>query len=183
MFTLLFLFPLLFLCCNRLITDIGVCFTTVNVKEPGVTPSSFSPREKLHLLNHHFTAPTKHFRFPAVREAYGKKRNFQLSWLELYPWLVYSEKCNGGFCLPCILFRSDSLGTCQHQLINSPMVNFTRAAKTLQKHNATEESQCIHEPCGKCFGKQWVGNKPLCCSNCMIGKVNKQQKTEKNCWA
>eukprot|EP00794_Sanderia_malayensis_P014487 gene14487-15991_t len=34
-------------------------------------------------------------------------RKFQLKWLSDFPWLAYSQKLDGAFCLPCVLFPSN----------------------------------------------------------------------------
>ena len=80
----------------------------------------------------HALRPAADFKYPSKVE-YSKSRSFQHAWLKEYPWLVYSPACDGGFCLSCILFSRNilSLG----QLVNSPMVNFTRAKQTLREHS------------------------------------------------
>ena len=90
-----------------------------------------SDEKKLWLLKHALR-PAADFKYPSKVE-YSKSRSFQHAWLKEYPWLVYSPACDGGFCLSCILFSRNilSLG----QLVNSPMVNFTRAKQTLQEHS------------------------------------------------
>lgn len=38
--------------------------------------------------------------------SFGKnKRTFQRSWLETYPWLIYSPSLKGGLCMYCVLFK------------------------------------------------------------------------------
>ena len=36
------------------------------------------------------------------------KRRFRYEWLKVFPWLTYSEKFDGAFCLTCVLFGSES---------------------------------------------------------------------------
>ena len=76
--------------------------------------------------------PDANYRYP-LKEEYGKKRSFQRAWLVQFPWLCYSQTCNGGFCVHCVLFakRHLSLG----QLVTIAMTNFTRAKVTLQEHS------------------------------------------------
>ena len=64
---------------------------------------------------------------------YSKTRSFQHSWVQEYPWLSYSISLDGGYCIHCMLFAKNRgiLG----QLVTSPMINFTRATRTLEEHN------------------------------------------------
>ena len=41
---------------------------------------------------------------PVRVQADGKKCNFQLAWLEEFPYLLYSKSSNPGFCLPSLFF-------------------------------------------------------------------------------
>ena len=61
-----------------------------------------SDEERLWLLSNAFR-PGSSYKYPA-KEEYGKKRTFQHAWLEEFPWLCYSQSCNGGFCVHCVLF-------------------------------------------------------------------------------
>ena len=90
-----------------------------------------SDEDRLWLLHNAFR-PCNCFKYP-TKEEYGKKRAFQHAWLIQFPWLCYSESCNGGFCVHCVFFSrcSVSLG----QLVTCPMSNFTRAKVTLQEHS------------------------------------------------
>ena len=53
-----------------------------------------------------------------------------------YPWLRYSERDNGGYCLSCVLFSRTS--SIHHSdpgvLVSSPLVNFKKALELLNKH-------------------------------------------------
>ena len=60
---------------------------------PGSDHRGFSAREKLHLVDCHFT-PTREFTF-LTRVQYGKERSFQLCWIAVNPWVVYSRICDG----------------------------------------------------------------------------------------
>ena len=83
------------------------------------------------MINRH-VAPGKNFVFPVRVQADGKQRRFQRCWLEEFPWLVYSVKCDAGFCLPCLLFADDDpkLG----QLYRSPLNTFTRFKTACHHH-------------------------------------------------
>ena len=69
--------------------------------------------------------------FPRHQEG-NKARAFQHEWLNKYSWLVYSERMDGGFCLPCVLFgnHSSDLG----HLVTSPLSSFTSASNRLKEH-------------------------------------------------
>ena len=83
-----------------------------------------------HLLCHH-RVPSDHFIFPSCFLA-GNNRSFQQSWLAEYPWLVYSEHLDGGFCLPCCLFASNrgNLGV----LVNRPFTKWQKKTEVLNSH-------------------------------------------------
>ena len=94
-------------------------------------PSSLSDKGKMDLIVHPFI-PGPSFKFPVHAGADGRNRKFQLDWLKKNSWLVYSAKCDGGFCVPCLLFPS---GARQGQLTASPMTNFKKATTLLEKHS------------------------------------------------
>ena len=58
---------------------------------------------KYQLIVDHFM-PTVTYKFPKAANG----RSFQYKWLTRYPWLRYSEKADGGFCLACVLFSHSS---------------------------------------------------------------------------
>ena len=93
--------------------------------------SKMSDNDRLWLLDNAFR-PEVTYRYPH-KEEYGKKRSFQSSWLNEFPWLCYSESCNGGFCVFCFLFAKHHLPL--GQLVTSAMTNFTRAKVTLLEHS------------------------------------------------
>ena len=39
-----------------------------------------------------------------------RKIKFQMSWLEKFPWLVYSKEKEGPLCRPCVLFAQEFVG-------------------------------------------------------------------------
>ena len=87
-------------------------------------------------LQGHFK-PGLDFSFPSRLEKKKKisKRKFQLAWLGQYPWLVYSPKCDGGFCLPCLFFSSSDMNGA---LYDKPLTFFTSSASVLKRHAAQE---------------------------------------------
>ncbi len=104
--------------------------------------SRITDEEKLWLLKNSFR-PIKRTKIFPQKIEYGKKRSFQHSWLEQFPWLCYSEARGGGYCVHCVLFakRIVPLG----QLVTSAMINFTRAKVTLNGH----ETQTTHKTAAK----------------------------------
>lgn len=60
----------------------------------------------------------------------GVTRNLLLKHLSEYPWLVVSDKHNGAYCLPCVLFASEYVGHIGQQvtgkLVVEPLVKFRK---------------------------------------------------------
>ena len=72
---------------------------------------SLNQAEKLNIIDNHFR-PGEDYAFPKVSMNGCNRPSFQRSWQQRYPWLVHSQECDGGFCLPCVLFSArESLGT------------------------------------------------------------------------
>ena len=86
-----------------------------------------SDEDRFWLLHNAFR-PDISYKYPTKVE-YNKQRSFQHNWLVQFPWLCYSESCNGGFCVHCVLFARCSMPL--GQLVTCPMSNFTRAAVTV----------------------------------------------------
>ena len=53
--------------------------------------------QKYNLIKNHFS-PEPDFIFTYQYEG-GNYRSFQISWLQQYPWLVYSKSLDGAFCI------------------------------------------------------------------------------------
>ncbi len=86
--------------------------------------------QRYNLLVNHFK-PGADYSFPK----YANGRSFQLRWLQKHPWLVYSKKENGGFCLPCVLFASSGYHGCDPGvLVNRPSITFSKAIEIFRKH-------------------------------------------------
>lgn len=54
--------------------------------------------------------PPKGFKFKKTKSRLTDKyeRQFKMEWLEEFPWLRYSQKENGAFCLYCMLFHTEA---------------------------------------------------------------------------
>lgn len=94
---------------------------------------SLDARGRCNLLTKHFK-PCSNYCFPKTSTG----RSFQH--LEVFPWLVYSKKVNGGFCLPCVLFASCTVyhGSSPGVLVSRPLTSFKKALELLRKHATTE---------------------------------------------
>ncbi len=69
-------------------------------------------------------------------------RLFQHQWLQQFPWLVYSRKENGGYCLPCVLFSIGGYHSSEPGiLVTRPLKNFKKAMDSLRKHSSKEHHQ------------------------------------------
>ena len=98
-----------------------------------------SASDKCQLLANRFR-PTSDFKFPKGPNG----RSFQLHWLESFPWLAYSKEKNGGYCIPCLLFASNGSGYRSSDpgvLVQSPLIQFSKALEVLRKHTAKEYHQ------------------------------------------
>ena len=89
---------------------------------------SLTADKKYDLLTSCFK-PTASYSFPKTAG-----RSFQYQWLTQFPWLVYSRKENGGFCLPCLIFASGYRGTDPGVLVSRPLIAFAKALELLRKH-------------------------------------------------
>ena len=92
-------------------------------------PSSLSKESKFEMISNHFE-PDANYTFVPHKDNEGRQRTFRLQWLHDNAWLRYSPKCNGGFCLPCVLFPA---GADQGQLTASPLTNYKKATTLLKK--------------------------------------------------
>ena len=91
-----------------------------------------SDAEKYELLANPFR-PDANYRFP--KSTTGRALSFQHRWMQLHPWLAYSEQKNGGFCTPCVLFAtSGHHGSELGILVQRPLVSFSKALEVLSKH-------------------------------------------------
>lgn len=103
--------------------------------------SSLTNSEKYNLLYHHVKPPTP-TALPSTNVR-GKNRKFNVSWLEKYPWLLYSPKIDGVFCGPCSLLLSSSDRADKSSLVNKPFSNWAKLSFTLNKHS----SLAYHRDC------------------------------------
>lgn len=81
--------------------------------------------------------PSKDFDFPIT-----KGRKFVFEWFARYPWLVYSAKLDGSFCLPCVLFGHKTIrkGCSIKNLFTEPFRSYGKASSVFQKHEGSHPS-------------------------------------------
>lgn len=94
--------------------------------------SPVSENDKYRLIEEHFI-PGPLYKFPRASNG----RSFQQSWLSMYQWLRYSQKDDGGYCLPCALFFSPTVTfrSVPGVLVTKPLTNFQKALEILSKHH------------------------------------------------
>ncbi|KAK9744052.1 hypothetical protein QE152_g8118 [Popillia japonica] len=96
----------------------------------------------------------------------NKKRTFQISWLQRFNWLAYSEVCKDSLCKVCILFLCKSgVGKGSHEqpktLVSFPFKNWKSALECFEKHSKKiyNKEACI---IAENFRRVTEGNKEAC---------------------
>ena len=117
-------------------SHVGTLYDGENCRRK-LCPRTAPYKTKVALANQHWTR-TKSFPYP-VRVLNKKRRTFQPSWQDRFPWLAYSKKLDSVFCLPSVLFAASG----QHlgQLYYQPFNNWTKSTAEFTRH----ESQKAHE--------------------------------------
>ena len=110
--------------------DIGVF---VAEKSSG---ANMTDHDKHQLVVHHFI-PDPTYEFPRSEKT---GRRFNHSWLSNYAWLRYSKSCDGGFCLPCVLFaKRAGFRSAPDLFVRKPLgdidSHFVKALELLRKHD------------------------------------------------
>ena len=111
-------------------TDIGVF---VSEKSNGARMTTLDMHR---LILHHFI-PDRPYKFPRSEKT---GRHFMHSWLVRYAWLRYSKSCNGGFCLPCVLFaKQNGFRSAPDLFVRKPLgdidSHFVKALELFKQHN------------------------------------------------
>ena len=83
--------------------------------------------------------PGENFVFPS-RVISKKKRKFVSSWLQQFPWLAYSKRFDGAFCVPCVLFgrKTGANASKLDKLMKSPFVDWSCASRRFQDHTKND---------------------------------------------
>lgn len=99
-------------------------------KEVASVVDTMTSGQKYHLLTNHFK-PSPNFIYPSV---FMNKCNraFNGKWLDRYPWLVYSPRLDGVFCIHCALFAKQR--DCKGVLVNTPFTKWTKLSEVLKNH-------------------------------------------------
>lgn len=102
--------------------------------------------EKVKLL-HTLWQPSSTYKFPILEKFQKRKLKFQFSWLNRYPWLVYSEKEEGAFCRFCFLFSKHGAGVNSQELgalVKHKFTNWVKAQEVFKHHAETQyHNACI----------------------------------------
>lgn len=85
--------------------------------------------------------PDAHYKFPSTS---SRNLKFQYSWFQNRPWLRYSAKEDGAYCLWCSLFAAHTnVGKGGHekpgQLVNSKFSGWKNAKEVFLKHEKDTE--------------------------------------------
>ena len=115
-----------------MINDLGeLILPTQTRKEVGESTNSLTPAQKYHLLKRH-NKPSSSYVFP-TKYMHGCNRSFKHAWLQRWtPWLVYSERIDGGFCVACAMFSSDT--DRKGMLVTKPFTCWTKATSVIDGH-------------------------------------------------
>jgi len=113
------------------VNDIGeIINATMTVAQVTEKINSLTVDQKQYMLQNHFK-PSEHFIFPVTYDG-GCNRSFQRAWLSEYPWLVYSQHLDGGFCLPCAMMVQSR--HCLGVLVNRPFTKWRKKSEVLRDH-------------------------------------------------
>ena len=84
--------------------------------------------------------PAENFIFHAEKN----KRPFVRNWLTESPWVAYSEKWNGCFCVPCVLFYNEvPIGNAMTKNLSSePLTGYS---KNSYKRLADHQNKTVHQ--------------------------------------
>jgi len=118
-------------CCKR--DSLQVCLFDIEL----CVGKKLSNKEKIDFFQKTWT-PEKIFIFPITEFKNKKKLKFQLSWLEKWKWLAYSQKEDGAYCKYCVIFNKTEGGS--QVLGNFCLKPFKIWYKAIEKFN-------IHDKC------------------------------------
>ncbi|XP_035668943.1 52 kDa repressor of the inhibitor of the protein kinase-like [Branchiostoma floridae] len=112
------------------IVDIGEMYLrseTSNVFCDNV--KALTTAQKYNFLCHH-SKPPEDKTFP-TQYLGGCNRSFRHKWLGKHKWMVYSEKVDGIFCMPCVLFAADPS---KGQLVTKPFRVWNKKSEKVKTH-------------------------------------------------
>ena len=97
-----------------------------------------SEGQKYHLLKHHCNPSTK---LPSRKVQGPYRRRFQPEWLQSYPWLRYSIKVDGVYCIYCCLFVSPEQRKLCGTLVNKPFIKWNKKSEKIHPHGLIQYHQ------------------------------------------
>lgn len=115
------------------VQNIGTSITSFDLGDLiGNSHRMVTDYQKYQYLKHHFIPDSSYTGLlkQVVTKGKSKKQytlSFQRSWLNQYPWLVYSPSKIGGLCKYCVLFTPDDGRLKNAVLVTRPFVNLTKA--------------------------------------------------------
>ena len=103
---------------------------TLDVRKFYQSISSLNDNDRYELLTNYWN-PGPSFQFPTTK---GQRFNFK--WLEIFPWLAYSQFLDGAFCINCILFGGESSHNASKLqcLYKLPLNTWSNALERLKSH-------------------------------------------------
>ena len=112
------------------ILDIGEYYSTANSPEEfNAQMQSLTSAQKYELMTKH-KVPHEGYAFP-TQHLGGCNRSFRPSWLKEHPWMVYSEKVDGIFCIVCALFSNDPS---KGYLVSKPFRIWNKKSEKTKEH-------------------------------------------------
>jgi len=99
--------------------------------------------------------PSPNYDFAA--DASHLKRKFNYEWLNLYkPWLVYSRRLKGVFCLHCVLFKPPKIRGVVSSFVVRPFTKF----KNIHEYCKSHASSPVHKE-STCSAKSFLEQQPV----------------------
>ena len=127
-------------CSAQSLSDVGEIYAKVKSPADFTTAmQSLTAAQKYELLTKH-KVPHKDHVFP-TQYLGGCNRNFRLTWLSEHPWMIYSEKVDGIFCIVCAIFCTDSS---KGYFVNKPFRVWNKKSEKTKEHvNSLYHQKCM----------------------------------------
>ncbi len=112
--------------------DLGNIFlSSFSTKDSLQVVKYLSSDEKYSYLYNHVLPPST---LPSTL-LHGKNRRFNTSWIEQYPWVLYSPKLDAIMCGPCSILLTTDKREDKGFLVNKPFNNWEKLNSTLSNHS------------------------------------------------
>ena len=127
-------------CSAQSLSDVGEIYAKVKSPADFTTAmQSLTAAQKYELLTKH-KVPHKDHVFP-TQYLGGCNRSFRLTWLSEHPWMIYSEKVDGIFCIVCAIFCTDSS---KGFFVNKPFRVWNKKSEKTKEHiNSLYHQKCM----------------------------------------